>query len=321
MNTLKYPVIGLSVLLLIASCTNEDYVSGDDSETWKSSKLIPFVAGSQKGIDKVYEYKPAPGQFVNDGYSATTMDEAINFAETQLFENESYVTLGGFGGFLVSGFDHSVMNIQGNDFMIMGNPFVGPNGCSCEPGIVMVMQDENGNGKPDDTWYELKGGNHDDASTIRNYSITYQRPTDGPGDVIWTDNQGGSGQVSYIPAFHAQMYYPEWISQDTYTLTGTLLAHRTIQDPVTGFWSNEPFAEGYADNLPAEKNASGSYDLVFDNEGNKFDIDNAINSNGKSMELTHIDFVKVYTALNIEAGWLGENSTEVFGIEDINPEY
>jgi hypothetical protein len=30
--------------------------------------------------------------------------------------------------------------------------------------------------------------------------------------------------------------------------------------------------------------------------------------------------VKVYTALNQQAGWLGETSTEIMGAEDLHPE-
>ena len=81
------------------------------------------------------------------------MAEACAYAEERL-RSEAYVSLGGFGGYVVVGFDHSIDNKVGEyDFGITGNSFAG----SSEPGIVWVMQDENGNGLPDDTWYELKG--------------------------------------------------------------------------------------------------------------------------------------------------------------------
>lgn len=297
-----YAVFTISILLF--SCENEDY------GTPKS-----------KGKCRIVDYCPAPGQFINENGEVSTIEDAIEMAEESIFKENTYVSLGGFGGYIVFGFDHSIKNIAGKDFMIKGNPFVGPNGCSCEPGIVMVMQDANRNGKPDDIWYELKGENHDDDTTIRNYSITYHRPTNGAGDIIWEDNQGNTGQITYIPNFHSQMYYPSWIKEDSYTLTGTLLKHRTKQNPETGFWSNEPFGDGYADNMVAVKNADGEYDLIFGEDGNKFDIDNAMDSNWIHINLASIDFIKVYTAVNIEAGWLGEISTEVFDIKDLNPEY
>ena len=59
------------------------------------------------------------------------------------------VSLGGFGGYIVVGFDHSIQasgGYGGYDFSITGNQFSG----SSEPGVVWVMPDENGNGEPDD---------------------------------------------------------------------------------------------------------------------------------------------------------------------------
>ena len=263
LTILHLVIFAISIFLF--SCENEDYNNEIPEKT--------------KRVSKILEYLPAPGQFINETGEVSTREDAIAIAEKRLINENVYISLGGFGGYVVLGFDHNIKNLPGNDFIIKGNPFVGPNGCSCEPGIVMVMQDENGNGLPDDTWYELKGENHDDETTIRNYSITYHRPKDGPGDILWEDNKGNKGQISYIPNYHKQMYYPSWIKEDSYTLTGTLLKHRTIQNPETGFWSNEPFGEGYVDNMPAKKNANGKYELLFDKDGNKFDINNAVDSN------------------------------------------
>lgn len=52
---------------------------------------------------------------------------------------------------------------EGYDFAIEGNAFDG----SSEPGIVWVMQDVNGNGLPDDTWYQLKGSEYGKEETMR----------------------------------------------------------------------------------------------------------------------------------------------------------
>ena len=40
----------------------------------------------------------------------------------------------------------------------------------------MVSVDVNGNGLPDDEWYELAGSEYQKPSTIKNYEITYYRP-------------------------------------------------------------------------------------------------------------------------------------------------
>ncbi|MES1923608.1 hypothetical protein MHBO_005212 [Bonamia ostreae] len=47
-------------------------------------------------------------------------------------------------------------------------------------------------------------------------------------------------------------------------------------------------------------------------------IDWAVDSNGNPVELTGVDFVKVYTGQNQQCGWLGETSTEVLGITDLH---
>ena len=49
-----------------------------------------------------------------------------------------------------------------------------------------------------------------------------------------------------------------------------------------------------------------------------FKIENAVDGNGEPANLAYIDFVKVQTGVNAKAGWLGENSTEVFGFTDEN---
>lgn len=62
------------------------------------------------------------------------------------------ISLGGFGGYVVVGFDHTIENVTGErDFRVLGNAFyaeANPNpnvtrkGGSCEPGIVMVAYDK-----------------------------------------------------------------------------------------------------------------------------------------------------------------------------------
>ena len=64
------------------------------------------------------------------------------------------------------------------------------------------------------------------------------------------------------------------------------------------------------DRLTGEDNANAAANA------NHFDISNAIDANGQSVELGYIDFVKVQTGVNSKSGWLGEVSTEVFGFYD-----
>ena len=281
----------------------------------------PQSGASTAEWNKVFEYTPAPGQFINElktgGFDGTqtTMEAAIAYAEERL-RDENWVSLGGFGGYIVVGFDHSIDNSGDYDFGIMANSFAG----SSEPGIVWVMQDENGNGLPDDTWYELAGSETGKATTIQNYEVTYYRPTGPMMPVQWTDNLGNYGEVDYLKQFHRQdYYYPLWIEEDSYTLTGSCLEPRNYDASGNGsYWVNVEYDWGYADNfspvdrLTDEDNAEGGVNA------NHFKISNAIDCDCEPIHLDYIDFVKVQVGVNAKSGWLGELSTEVCGFFDYN---
>ena len=263
--------------------------------------------------DKVYEYMPAPGQFINEGWNCYTMEEAITYAESR-FTAEAYVCLGGFGGYIVVGFDHSVENDGEYNLQILGNSFAG----SSEPGIVWVMQDENGDGLPNDTWYELKGCETEKGTQTQDYAVTYYRPK-APGlPVSWTDNKGQKGTIDYLSAFHRQdYYYPLWVKEDTYVLRGTCLPLKN-RETSPGYWYNGEFDWGYADNFSPIDRLTDDINYSANANGNHFKISHAIDFEGKPVNLKYVDFVKVVTGVNGKSGWLGEISTEVFGIKDFN---
>ncbi len=281
--------------------------------------LRPATATSVAECSAVVGYTPAPGQFINDtktsGFdgSELTTEAAIAYAERRLAEGK-FVSLGAFGGEIIVAFDHSIVEGEGYDFAVVGNSF----DTSSEPGVVWVMQDENGNGKADDTWYELVGSESGLASTIADYEVTYFRPAGDAMSVLWRDNLGNTGEIDYLKEFHPQdSYYPAWITADSYTLRGTRLEARNYDKLGNGtMWIQPPYDWGYADNYSSidllDANATG------DGEGkpNGFDIANAIDCEGKPIALSHIDFVKVQCAVQAKSGWVGELSTEVFGIYD-----
>ena len=286
-------------------------------------------ANSSANWNRVYDYTPAPGQFINElktgGFDGTqtTREAAIAYAEKRMSEVDregnpypNWVSLGSFGGYIVVGFDHSIDNSGDYDLGILGNSFSG----SSEPGIVWVMQDENGNGEPDDTWYELAGSETGKAETIQDYAVTYYRPT-GPNMVVqWTDNQGNSGEIDYLAQFHRQdYYYPLWIEEDSYTLTGTCLAPRNYDASGNGsYWVNAEYDWGYADNFSSIDRLTGYDNAAADANANLFKISNAIDFECKPIDLDYIDFVKVQVGVNTKSGWLGELSTEIFGFYDYN---
>lgn len=274
--------------------------------------------------NRVFEYVPAPGQFIGDTKSGgmtgkeTTPESATIWAEQRLRDN-NYISLGAFGGYVVVGFDHSIpAGTEGYDFYVNGNAFLnhGSNdGGSNEPGIVYVMQDVNGNGLPDDEWYELRGSETGKAGTIVDYAVTYYRPAGPRMNILWTDNCGESGTVDYLSSYHSQeSYFPTWISDDAYTLWGTRLKARTWFDDRLGIWNNPPFNWGYANNMGSDS-TSGDQDGT--GQMNGFKISNAIYPDGSPVSLQYIDFIMVKTAVQSKAGWIGEVSTEVLGFKAV----
>ncbi len=268
-------------------------------------------ASSSTLFHTVLEYTPAPGQFIGDmktaGFTGNelTATDATKYAYTRLI-NDNWVSLGAFGGYIIVDFDHSVANHSDYDFAIRGNSFDG----SSEPGVVWVMQDENGNGKADDNWYELRGSETGQPRTYQNYMVTYYRPAGAAMAVVWTDNHGEGGSIDYLASFHDQLYYyPTWITEDSYTLHGTRLEARNYDRSGNGsMWVQPAYDWGYADNY-SERDC---VDAV-----NSFDISNAIDALGQSVKLDYIDFVKVQSAVQSKSGWLGELSTEVCSIWEI----
>ena len=264
--------------------------------------------------NKVFDYTPAPGQYINENYTANTAEEACAFALARM-KDDKYVSLGGFGGYLVVGFDHSVANDGGYNLAIRNSLYTNYS----EPGIVWVMQDEDGNGLPDDTWYELKGSEYGLDCTVQDYAVTYYRPDAPCQPVSWTDNIGGSGSVDYMTAYHHQeYYYPLWVKEDHYTLRGSRLEARNYDSSGRGvLWINPDYGWGYADNFSETDMLPDA--VTGENDScNHLRISDAVTFDGKPANLQYIDFVKVQTGLNTKSGWLGEVSTEVMDVLDYN---
>lgn len=303
-------------IVLSVSCNRDGFI---EEKTGGDDTRRPVTETSSATASKVFEYTPAPGQFIGDvilsGFdgSETTPEAACAYAERRLSER-NYVSLGGFGGYIVVGFDHSIDNDGGYNIAIEGNSMAG----SSEPGIVWVMRDENGNGLPDDTWYELKGSEYGAEGTLSGYSVTYYRPENSKSPVRWTDSLGGEGEIDYIRAHSQESYYPAWIDADSYTLTGTRLAPNNYVDEETGNWVQPPYDWGYADNFSPVDRLTDDDNANADPSSNHFKISNAVTADGRAANLPYVDFVKVQTALNTKSGGLGENSTEVFSVSDFN---
>lgn len=293
--------------LFLTGCNEE---SGGTKEIEKN-KYSPYLT-------RVYEYSPAPGQFVNKLPQYETGDTPATMAKKAekaiSGDNGGLITLGGFGGYVILGFDHTIDNkADKKDFAVFGNAYVD----NSEPGIVMVSVDSNKNGIPDDTWYELAGSEYNSDQTIHNYEITYYKPDDSktavPHDnltyvtdaeyIKWDAKEHGQGFI-YKLQFHLQTYYPQWISTSELKFKGTRLPDNVkVTDEI--FLLNS-YDWGYADNVG--NNDSRAH----------FDIDWAVDLSGNKVKLSGVDFIKIYTGVNQFNGRIGESSTEISGVVDLH---
>ncbi len=281
-------------------------------------------------IARVYDYCPAPGQFINEMPKYEPGDDAATMAqkaeECISGKNDIMISLGGFGGYVTFGFDHTIVNVKDRkDFRIWGNSFYeltdnSRKGGSAEPGIVMVSYDENCNGLPDDTFYELAGSAYTSPDTRHVYSISYHKPDNrrpptpdssgfisDTGYIPWIDSEGTEG---YMPKniFHTQSYWPLWIDADELSFTGTCLPPNAVDTSGNGrYYILYCFDWGYVDNHPND------YEDL-----NSFDIGWAVDNKGAHVELPGIDFVRVYTGINQYCGWIGETSTELCRAADLH---
>jgi hypothetical protein len=222
----------------------------------------------------------------------------------------------GFGWSLGSVLGYEVwrwrVSRETDEFHIYGNAFAGWE----EPGIVWVMCDENNNGLPDDTWYELKGS--DDESEewrpqiTRRYAINWFDPGDEAeeneygqliSNLVWVDSLGRRG-------FMNGGWPSVWgVETARVTFCGTM-----IRDPgaIYGGGRGQPrdVAWGYVD---AGDLTSGPYA----DQNGKFFVSNAIQRDGSPVDLPWIDFVKVQTGVFYYGTVVGEISTEIYSADGL----
>ena len=296
------------------------------------------VTEHSKYIKAVDEYCPAPGQWVNvipeyeEGDTPEIMAKKCTESIAGDYYNTHLISLGGWGGYVTFHFDHSIANMPNQrDFAIWGNAYQEMTnqvfGGMNEAGVVMVSKDVNGNGKPDDPWYEISGSCDIDSigKVDYDYEVTYhQNPMN---NIPWTDNRGNSGTIDRLYGYdnHNQEYYPLWLP-DGLTFKGTRLPDNMVDlsETVDSSWSQWyyvliGFRYGYADNLSnwTDKSDANSWNY----EGCGIDISWAVDEKRHPVNLDFIDFVRVYTGLNQKCpapNWWGETSTEIQCAEDIH---
>jgi len=279
-----------------------------------SKKTIVNVTNETKNynpyITSIFDFDPAPGMFANDVYKdGFKKEDVVRTALGRINEtNVGYqLDLGGFGGSIIVGFDHTVVNVSGqNDFKIYGGDLTDKANPPA-PGIIYVAYDKNGNGKPDeDEWYEIIGSQHTKANTIKNFKITYHKKAvgvpvvvSGPNDMfsdrehIFCENN--SPETYYMPKSKSKKeYYPLWATQTSVTYEGTKLNvdFVTARPGQTTLWNFTPPEWGYANAVNPD-----------------IDIDWAVDKNGNKANLPGINFIKVVNCVSEPMGLCHQQSS------------
>ena len=265
-------------------------------------------------ITRIFDFDPAPGMFANDLYKdGNTKEDVMRTALGRI--NETSVgyplDLGGFGGSIIVGFDHTVVNIAGKkDFRVYGgdvsNPLV-PKANPPAPGLIYVAYDKNKNGKPDDDeWFEIIGSQHTKENTINNFKITYHKKpageslvSTGPRDFfddrehIFCENNQEETYYLAKPRVKKQ-FYPAWATQNALTYEGMKLdvGFAPVRPNQTTLF-NSTFTEwGYVNAIDPD-----------------IDIDWAVDKSGNKANLPGIDFIKVVNCVSEPMGLCQQQSS------------
>jgi hypothetical protein len=294
------------------SVTGGPYVGGSpaDGETFS---FTPAEAGTYTVTVSVTGRNYITGQ--NDTKTAQTSVIAFGGTETQ---RDFVMPLKNFGcgQYSESGSGHGwstgsaggywVWKVEHREsYLITGNPMSNWS----EPGVVLVMEDNNHNGVPDEIWYELKGSDDDASSAYkslvtRRYSLSYFNGG-GAGyvneygqtirGIFWVDCKGRTGR---IPGGWPGEWGVPGSDNEQVTYTGTLL--RDDGQIATGSYGGlDNFKWGYVD-------SAGIYQ-----DWNRFYVSNAIRADGTPVTLTDVRFIKVQTAAFRYGGIFGDISTEI----------
>ncbi|MDR3123477.1 MAG: hypothetical protein LBU16_06835 [Treponema sp.] len=285
-------------------------VSGDDSSrTWNTSgggellNITPRTAGTYtitvdvKGRNFVtgsMDTKSASAELVcytSPLPAGTFVSPLKNFGAGQMSAGGTGYgwSLGSAGGYEVWTVEHQP------SYAIEGNAFSAWH----EAGVVWMQEDRNGNGLPDEMWYELRGGDDDNAAwknyITRRYAVTYFKGSDYGtineygqyiSEVYWGDSRGRSGMIP------GGFPYKWGVVGDRVTYTCTLL--RDNGQIGTGSYTDLVPMPGYVDAL-----------------GIDFYVNKAMRADGTPVTLTAVKFIKVQTGVFRYGGLYGDVSTEI----------
>ena len=307
------------------------------------NKAVPFlvalataeVVGSPFAVS-VLEFKPAPGQFVNvtefnDPGAALGSPQG---GGTSAADNTSVVSLGGFGGSITLGFDHTVeddpFNPFGMDAIVFGNAFfLGGDRDRhwAECATIEISLDVNCNGLADDPWYLIPGSHI--ADPAGQFFVQ-----------TWDDNIADGtfppSTASWIPPGESG----EWTTEG-YLLPQELFGQLPVVNPESTGDAEGIF--GYAEYSPTLILGDTDADDVVDDAtitpevfytapddptttgitlgsggGDAFDIAWAIDPlTGLPAGISGFDFIRITNGVNAIVGILGELSPEIEAVADV----
>ncbi len=307
--------------------------------------LLPVSSAHAVGDDEnpfantVMEFEPAPGQFVNhpDFNDPARALGPPSGGGTSAPNNSSIVSLGGFGGYIVLGFDHTIfddpLNPFGMDAIVFGNAhWVGgnPNRHWAECATIEISLDENENGLADDPWYLIPG------SHVIN--PTLQLTTMG-----WDDDTEDDGFPPENELWIPPGYSGTW-ETEAFALPGSVFGPTVVLNPIVNGQSEGIF--GYADYSPTlvlgDVNAANVVDdatlspdefytspddpltvgmTAGSGGGDAFDIAWAIDPiTGHPAALFGFDFIRITSAVNSVSPVFGEKSAEIDAVADVAPD-
>jgi hypothetical protein len=253
--------------------------------------FAPGTAGEKKAWGKGSNIKTlrnfAPGQFTESG-------------------NGYGWSLGAIGGYFVQ----SLTDKEAASGVVDGggNAF----GTWFEPGVGWLQEDNNGNGVPDEMWYEVKGASDMDEVSrsliTRRYAITWAFMEMDAGPVVneygqtiypvcWVDCKGRSGRMG-------AGWPKDWgVEGDWVTYTCTIIGDDG--DIANGHYSGKALHQRMVFDQ-----AAGHYWGYADTHYTYFHVDTAMDAAGNPVTLNNVRFLKVQTAEFRYGGVFGELSTE-----------
>lgn len=272
--------------------------------------VLPEAKNYNPYITNIYDFNPAPGMFANELYVAGNLKaEVMRKALGRINETSVgyHLDLGGFGGAIVVGFDHTVVNVSGQkDFRVYGGN-LSDKADPPAPGLIYVAYDKNKNGQPDEEeWYEIIGSQHAKENTIKNFKITYHKKAAGLPVVVagpndpFTDREhifceNNQPQTYYLSrAKTRKEYYPLWAVQNTAVFEGTKLnvdfgPARAGQSTLWNFTAPQ---WGYVNSVDPD-----------------IDIDWAVDKNGNKANLPGVDFIKIVNCVSEPMGLCQQQSS------------